>query len=525
MVDSRVGPRVLAVLLLGLSVRLLYGRFFYLTGDTVSDYYPAVLQLVYGFEAPYPVWEQWHARLALLLPLSLFQTLTDDALIAVPCAVLPFSLFQTYLVYRIATTLWDETAGLAAAVLDALHPLSVIWGTQGVPDPINSCLCTAAIYCFVRRGRETSTVDLFAAGLCIGVAYMAKISGLFTLAILLGFCLLQRRQGALRALAVVVGGTASVLVAETVILSVLGQELIFRPLSLMGENVVFQARIPITWQRYLPGFFGSQLWPLDAGFPYHGLYGPATIVAAAWVLARRHTIAALTVSWWWLGLLLLANFAGLGFDNPLYKKLQMRGIMFAAPAACILLGWAFTRLRRPARNAGLATMALSSLLFIHVVYATFAPFNDGYRFMLHEVDEVQTGKTIYFHDSASMQRVDRVLLGTAICTQASEASQLANASPGDLAVLFISGYTPEESLPRFYLATLSTPAWDIIATWNSKPGLVSGVLDYLDIRLKKGNTVKVQVLRRNSDQSIANAEPRNARQAAATAFHSPRGEG
>jgi len=424
--------------------------------------------------------------------MALTQWLSQSALIAIPAMALFFSTLQTALVFYLGRILWNPSVGLVAAGLDTMHPLNLLWSTQALPDPVLACCSTAALLFFVLGQRSGSLLHFALAGACVGAAYTAKVSGLFTLPI---FCLLwfftnhNRSPSQLVALGF---GAFAVLVLETLTLSYLGEQFIARPLLLLNKSSNIYSDSPehiaIGFDRYFPGFLASQFWPFDRGFPFHAFFGPFALYFAVSALSRpgRASMAERTVAWWWFGLLLLTNFAAFGFASPLVPTVQMRYLMYITTPACLLLGARIVQLSAPWRHGALIAFLTSSLFCAYIVYGTWAPYNDAYRNLIQALDEHSTsGATVFFHEPDSADRLNLLVDSERTHTYPTQPDQW-QPHPGDMAVIFISAYTPEEQIPHHYTLELNKTGWQLKTDWSSSPGLASRLLSWSDVEVKKG---------------------------------------
>ena len=134
------------------------------------------------------------------------------------------------LTFALARRVFDDTVGLLAMYCVATLPLAVTFSTTVLPDLPMTCFLLIAILAF--RGSYgwrtagkpvRSLLAIFAAGLSIGLAYMAKETALIMLPFFFGWWLYQESRRAVRtalvAGSVFVLGLVVVFVAEWAILS------------------------------------------------------------------------------------------------------------------------------------------------------------------------------------------------------------------------------------------------------------------------------------------------------------------
>ena len=510
------GPPIwplLGVLALGLALRLLCARFHLVGGDMVNSYYVPVLNLLGGSEAEFQGWDQWHLRLGVIAPLALSHWLTGSAATAVPLAALPFSVAQIALVYAIGSMVWDTRVGLCAGLLEAVYPVSVVFGARILPDTPMACWATAAVFCCLAGRRSGRAVFFLLAGGCIGLGYTAKLTALFLMVILAGLCWVQRRDQPRWSAGLIALGALGALVLETVVLSWLNGGFHFRPWALVDTSGQYAGRgaYVVGVARYLPGFFAGLYWPLNSGFAYHGLLGlavPAALVGLWRSSGARN--AAAPLAWWWGGLLLLLNFACLGPARPVVYTLQMRYLMFVTPPACLLIAMVLTRLGPRLRRGGAAALVLSSLACCWALYSTWQPHEEAHG-QLHAVIEQESpnGSTVYFHDRLTAWYARLVVGGERSYALIQRRARLEQARPGDLAVIIVGGYVREESVPPGYRERLVGAPWQQIGDWQSESRLAAAYRA-LRIPIKKGLHKRIQVYRLGAGIPLGREAPARA---------------
>ena len=102
-------------------------------------------------------------------------------------------------VYRLAARLWDARVGLVAGVILATTPPFVRNATTAHLDTVPTLLSLLSLLAYVRAADSRRLVDFAAAGVCFGLAVLAK--GVFGLAGPFFFVLYCATTGRLRALA------------------------------------------------------------------------------------------------------------------------------------------------------------------------------------------------------------------------------------------------------------------------------------------------------------------------------------
>jgi hypothetical protein len=105
----------------------------------------------------------------------------------------------TAVVYRVGSALWGARAGLLAAALLAVDPFHVSWSRLVIEEAPSLLFEALALLLVFRALREERARDFAAAGLCVGLAYLAKETGLLLLpGLALGLIASERGRRALR---------------------------------------------------------------------------------------------------------------------------------------------------------------------------------------------------------------------------------------------------------------------------------------------------------------------------------------
>jgi 4-amino-4-deoxy-L-arabinose transferase-like glycosyltransferase len=105
----------------------------------------------------------------------------------------------TAVVYRVGSALWGPRAGLLAAALLAVDPFHVSWSRLVIEEAPSLLFEALALLLVFRALREERARDFAAAGLCVGLAYLAKETGLLLLpGLALGLIASERGRRALR---------------------------------------------------------------------------------------------------------------------------------------------------------------------------------------------------------------------------------------------------------------------------------------------------------------------------------------
>ena len=491
---------LLLVLALALVLRLGTSTPAVIGSDLSTAYYQPALDLIQFGTGPWDQWNTWYVRLGVIVPLALAHALAGGAEMAIPLAGLPFGMLQVLLVFLIGRLLFEDSVAILAAFLEAVYPVSVLYGAQPLPDTPMACWTTASVFFFLYAHRRSRRHFFFVAGLCLGLAYTAKITGLFGGVVLLGLAFLERREFNPRDLLLVAAGALGVLALETVVLTILHGEWTMRVLNMLNASSGFAetGSIVISWSRYIPGFFSGLLWPLDHGFVYHGLMGWAAVAASVYLMARSSADGAVRIILlWWLALILLLNFACIGFAQPIVPKIQMRYLMFTTPPGVLILSVCLIGAGKKLRELAVIIFAVTCLFCSCAIYSTLRPHDAGYRHLYEVVrTEGPSSGSIYFQQRIFAHYVSLSVGEGAAYEVARSGEDLVTAQKGDLAVLVIDSYHRLEDLPRGYLEQLQRPDWLLIDEWRSEPDLMAGFMKAMHIEVDKGFEKHVTVFRK-----------------------------
>lgn len=163
---------LLLVLAMAASLRL-----FFATGINGTDpllYAESAWQLAHG-DWPFELLSGAR-RIGFYLPLGLLYLLFGAGEMVTIAWTLGTSLATVWLVYAIGSLLAGKRAGLIAAFLWSLNPLSILAATSGLPDGVMAMFAAAAVY-FYLLGKHNKLQKIFAYGLsalCIFYGFWVK---------------------------------------------------------------------------------------------------------------------------------------------------------------------------------------------------------------------------------------------------------------------------------------------------------------------------------------------------------------
>lgn len=250
-----------------------------------------------------------------------------------------FGVATVYVAYLLGSLLYGHKAGLIAAVFLAVMPYHVVVTRQALLDGPMVFFATLTLYLLAKFVQSERAPWLYAAGVGMGLTFLAKETGIILLGAIYGFLALARHVR-VRIIDVIIAGIAMALTAAPYVISIwlsgasgTGQNYliwqIFRranhPLDFylttvpqaIGYLVLLAAVLGfvalwrerswrealLLWWVAVPVIF-FELWPTK-GFQYLLPTAPAVAVLAARMLARWRPFSAAAASGWrWVGTVL-----------------------------------------------------------------------------------------------------------------------------------------------------------------------------------------------------------------------------
>jgi len=342
------------IILAALALRLLYFSGFQ-GADDASLAHVAIRILNEGFYIPQ---EHYSARIGITVPLSmLFRTLGIGEW-QIAGLALAFDLLGIWLAYAIGKETAGPQTGILAALLLAVFPLDIYYGSTLYPDmPLGVIL--ALSYYLMLRGLKAERPFwwLAGAGLAWGYAYLIKIEAVFMGAVFL-VMIWQYRDTSWRRVLVIILALAAVVLVENLSYLVGSGEILHRVKVISGAGI--KAR---------PAFTESQLWVYPKAwfvtFYEFGLYYYLLFAALLWALWKRQK-ALLLLSSWVIIYLIWLEFGGNPFSAHYAIKshlLRYPG-MISIPMAVLCAFFLLHAFQSVAiRRSIIALLVLSSLFF------------------------------------------------------------------------------------------------------------------------------------------------------------------
>ena len=380
-ISGAVDPGILLVLLLGLAVRLLFFQGFLGMGAAHDDLFSSKAYDVVqswksgAFWAPGDPKDPLALRMGIILPTALSYLVFGVNEASMALYPLACSLISLFLTIYLGTTLFDRHTGLLAGLLLAVFPLDVLYATVLWPDTPMCTFQLLALLLLLKGEREgntgiTSPGMLFLAGFSVGLAYIAKVSGLLIILPMAAY--LFNRRARVWAWGWVAVGLLMGFLVETVYLWVASGDLLarirwFNPMRDHGVPIETIPGATDSMQlagRVLWSFPSMMLVPLNRKIVYFGLFG-WSLVAGAYYLFRHKDSKSFPVLAWWVLLYLGILFLPRGF-SPIHfahnvKPVYLLPIVYPAAlitARALVLS---EDLGRYAKRAGLAVLCVAAI--------------------------------------------------------------------------------------------------------------------------------------------------------------------
>ena len=190
-------------------------------------------------------------RFILTLPSALIHYLSSGSLFAICLYFISYHLGLVILTHATGRLISGQLCGLTSALLVAVSPLAFVFAGALLPDLGLGFWSLASIHLLLRLNREQAAAKepvplgrkgtlLLGAGLCLGMAYSAKMPGLIMiLPCVLGAILVSRRiwsRESLVNLVLLGSGLAGYLVVETGLLYLLFEEPVLRIQVFSGQS-------------------------------------------------------------------------------------------------------------------------------------------------------------------------------------------------------------------------------------------------------------------------------------------------
>jgi hypothetical protein len=484
---------------MALALRLMFARYYYIVDDTILYLKSAAAMLDGMYQPGYEIAEM---RLSVIVPLSIALYIIGDPLTAIAYMPLFFSLLELVLVFLLGRLLWNTKTGIVAAFLMGIYPLSVLFGTETNPDTIISCALCGGMLCLFHGLDSKSSWYMYFSGFLVGIAYFAKLTGLFIVPVLFFLAIMRYKPIEPKKWAFVILGVCSVVFLGIIFLSIANGYFTFRFTAIAtygygGEVEKYQHSLypsfsALIWKRYLPGYFGDLIWPLRPYFLMHGVFGWLSFVIVLSSIIKRSDVARTMLAWWWLLLLLIANFACLELWRPVVGNIEMRYIHFLVAPACLLISAFLMNISAFYRQIIITLLIISSIACSFTSYSVWTPHDRAYQYLFETLrTQSKAGTTIY---CGNPDRIDSFVGEGRKFQKFNNIKDLVHISKDDLVYFFINGWSSIDKIKRLQ-EYLVKNKWGKIAYWHSQHNLVTKVLDRLGRYPKAGLEAEIHIYR------------------------------
>lgn len=128
-----------------------------------------------------PPYSHWGSRMFPVLLTTLSYSIFGVSEFSTVLFPFLFSVGGIVVGYLIGRHLFDVNVGLVAAFFIAIFPMEVLFASQLFPYSLLSFLCSLSLYLFLKGVKEDQAQLLFIAGIILGLAYLSRITALYSL--------------------------------------------------------------------------------------------------------------------------------------------------------------------------------------------------------------------------------------------------------------------------------------------------------------------------------------------------------
>jgi len=165
--------------------------------DELEQYYYSLVP--YG--EPFVFWDPLWPHI-----IALFLLLGDSGLAVLTVTGCAAGAFTCYLIYRLGETVFNRTAGLAAAAIMAVDFNSVFYSSILMTETISIMLLIIAFIMFYRIMQKPDNIQIILLGVVIGLSYLQRANFLIVLPVMLVFLFTAlKRRVRFRSLLVILG--------------------------------------------------------------------------------------------------------------------------------------------------------------------------------------------------------------------------------------------------------------------------------------------------------------------------------
>lgn len=309
-------------------------------------------------------------RVGLIVPTALAYRLFGISTTTTIWFVMLCSLLGTLVAILLGRELFGTSAGLWAGALYAVFPIDVVEAGMLLPDICVAALTGLALVCVLRAERErgvpVKTLLFVMAGVLVGAGYLCKMTGLMTMAVLVAYLLVRRKN--VGWLLPMLAGLAVVIIAEGSFYHVVQGDFLLRfrveggASQPIGDGKLTGALASLT--EYPRAMFLS----IEEFGPFWYLF----VAAVAWAVAARPS-RAWVVALWVAPLWLMLEFGFAGVTRQPFPVHVPRYLTLVTIPAAALIGAMFARLQGRRRWVILSVLSAATLagsLFFAGLHAT-----------------------------------------------------------------------------------------------------------------------------------------------------------
>lgn len=357
-------------MLVAAALALRLGFFGGLVGWDDVDYIDAAKALRHG---EYVVTSTFRLRYTVTVPLALTQAWFGETEVSHALVPLAYATAHLVLAYLLGTLYGGVSLGRLAVALLAILPLDVLAATDLHADLPASVFMAAAVYA-VARGELASgraRYWLFAGGVALGLAFLAKEVALLLVLVLAGLAWAHRRRFVLLTpYAWLALGLLLVVMVDMAWMTVAAGHPLYRYSRPAAEFHLALMRSVPPGRDWMLGYPLMLLNPFAPAFGHFAGIFYLVLAGTVWGVRRRQAVVAgLTI--WWATLFLLLNFAPFDrtFTRPLFHHFARTLHPLCVPFVIITALWLRDALggRRVLRAA---VVGAFTLLAIAGIWAT-----------------------------------------------------------------------------------------------------------------------------------------------------------
>ena len=350
-------------------------------------------------------------RLGMVVPLAAIHSVFGLREIAFSAFPLFCSLLTCGLLYLIGTRLWNERAGIMAALLWLACPLQIVFDTQLSPSNQHAlCLAGSLMFYFLaadmsRRRSIASAVLCVCCGACLGIGWM--VNELFVAVGIVGFVFALLSRPPMRLLVWVLLGFLLVMLADLVVSAVASGSWLGRFHSIVETEKAVGSNTELDY--YPSRLFDLWGGPPSADFGHFGFLWYVLIPVPILALLRMDRNAL------WMSLGVWATLAFLQWGEtpfagePIAKFI--RYLTMLMPLACLSIGAVVARelkgrIRRLLLGGGFAVLCMQMICLGAAGAISARAETNDFRMITSFLKEYAGSHPVYYGDDTTGQWVE-----------------------------------------------------------------------------------------------------------------------